>query len=419
MLAIKLISITSIILTMVIVERPREEAEVGESKKWVFVYGRRKTGKTFLVEKLVKCDEYFFVKRDRNIMSREADREITYDTFIEVLKRSLADGKTVTVDEFHRLGDSFFDFLHFTDKKGKLILISSTLFLSKKLLSSNSPLLGLFKEVPIGLISLADCLKAIKKKGIPNKQMLELAILLREPITSDYFDEKKDPRDVFSDIIEGSIRTIPALIGEIFTEEERQTSAVYEGILRAIAGGKIVSGEIASHLFSRKLIPKDDPSAIQQYLGNLVSFGIIKRIDVFGKNKFVYKHISPLFRIFYYADEKYNISERPVGEKEIRGIVDELMPKIVEDNVREALAQNYGLVESVCESKDYDIDACLLKFKKPEVVAEVKWGKVSAADVTKAEDTLAKLGAKSSILFVPDKKAVKSKLTVIDVGDLI
>ena len=285
-------------------------------------------------------------------------------------------------------------------------------------MSSRSPLLALFKEVPVGLISLADCLNAIKKKGIPNKQLLELAILLREPITSDYFDEKKDPRDIFSDIIGGSIRTIPALIGEIFTEEERQTSAVYEGILRAIAGGKMVSGEIASHLFSRKLIPKDDPSTIQQYLGNLVSFGIIKKIEVFGRKKFMYKHISPLFRIFYYADERYNISERAVGEKEIRGIVDELMPRIVEDAVREALALKLGLAESVCESGDYDIDACLLRFKKPEVVAEIKWGSIKTDDIRKAEDRLPKLNARSSFLFVPDKKSVRSKLKVIDVGYL-
>jgi len=417
MAGMDLLSITTIILFMII-ERPMERAKVEESRKWVMVFGRRKTGKTFLVEKMVNCDEYFFVKRDRNIMSREANGEISYETFIEILKRSLADGKTVAVDEFHRLGDGFFDFLHYTEKEGKLILISSTLFLSKKLLSGRSPLLGLFKEVPIGLISLDDCIRSAKGLKLRNKQLLELAILMREPIASDYVDAKKDPRDIFADIIAGSVKTIPALIGEIFTEEERQTSAVYEGILRAVAGGKIVSGEISSHLFSRKLIAKDDPSIIQQYLGNLVSFGIIKRIGVFGKKRFVYKHVSPLFRIFYYADEKYNISERPVGEKEIRGIVDELMPRIVEDAVREALAMKYGLVESVAESKDFDIDACLLRFKKPEVIAEIKWGKLNASDIKRSEENLQRFDAAKRVIFVPDKKEIVSDLDVIDIDDL-
>jgi len=35
------------------------EAILNELKKWVLVYGRRKTGKTFLVTIFVKYDEYF------------------------------------------------------------------------------------------------------------------------------------------------------------------------------------------------------------------------------------------------------------------------------------------------------------------------------------------------------------------------
>ena len=82
----------------------------------------------------------------------------------------------------------------------------------------------------------------------------------------EFFDEKEDPREIIAKSLEYSVKTIPALVGEIFTEEERSISAVYEGILRAIANGKTVSGEISSYLFSRKLIKKDDPSIVQQYL---------------------------------------------------------------------------------------------------------------------------------------------------------
>ncbi|MEK6868449.1 MAG: ATP-binding protein, partial [Nanoarchaeota archaeon] len=142
--------------------------------------------------------------------------------------------------------------------------------------------------------------------------MLELAILLREPIAIDYFDEKKKAREILAQVISGSIKTIPALVGEIFTEEARETSATYEGILRAIAVGKINSGEISSYLFSKRIIKKDDPSIIQQYLNNLISFGIIRRIELFEKKRFMYTHVSPLSRIYYYADEKYNLSERKI-----------------------------------------------------------------------------------------------------------
>ena len=119
------ISITTIILTMII-ERSEEVKLIQTLRKWVFLYGRRKTGKTFLVNTFIPHDEYFFIKNDKNILTKN-NETLSYETFVAVLRRALSDQKTVVVDEFHRLGDSFFDFLHATEKRGKLILISSTL----------------------------------------------------------------------------------------------------------------------------------------------------------------------------------------------------------------------------------------------------------------------------------------------------
>lgn len=403
-----------------IIERPEEVRRISELKKWVLVYGRRKTGKTFLVSNFVKYDEYFFVKTSRGIVTKDGD-SISYEAFLEILKRALDEGKTVVVDEFHRLGQDFFDFLHYAKKRGKLILISSTLFLSRKLVSAKSPLLGLFAEVHIGLISLRDCLKALEGFNLSKKDRLELAILLREPIAVDYFDEKKSARENIALVLLSSVKTIPALIGEIFYEEEREMSSIYEGILRAIASGRVVSGEIASYLFSRRLIKKEDASIIQPYLNNLVSFGLIRRVEVFNKRKFVYKIASPLVRIYYYADEKYNISERKVGREEILRIIDELMPRIVEDEVREFLAEKHGLRESVIEAKDFEVDGCLLRFNKPEIALEVKWGRVSGRDIKRVEEKLSKVPSARRVLFVQDKNDVEVKpsaIEVVDVDDL-
>lgn len=403
---------------MMIIERPVEVKRINELPKWTFIYGRRKTGKTFIVQNFVKFDEYFFVKTDKNILTKDS-KSISYETFIEVLKRTINDGKIVVVDEFHRLGNEFFDFLHFTKKSGRLILISSTLFLSKKLISEKSALLGFFAEVPISLISLHDTLDFLKKFNLPKKETLELAILLREPIAIDFFNEKTPARKTISSIILSSLKTIPALVGEIFIEEEREISSVYEGILRAIAMGKINSGEISSYLFSKRLIQKDDPSIIQQYLLNLISFGIIKRIEIFNKKRFAYKINSPFSRIFYYCDEKYNLSERNVKDEELFPIIDEIMPRIVEDSVREIMAEKHGLRESILESRDFDIDGILLKFKEPKIVLEVKWKKLDKADISRAEEVLGKQTLARKILFVQNKKEVKSNLEVMDVDDLL
>ena len=406
-----------------IIQRPYETEKINGIRKWLLIYGRRKTGKSFLVETFTKYDDYFFIKRDRSVISKKDDTLLSYETFLEVLRRGIADGKTIVVDEFHRLGDDFFDFMHASKKQGKIVLISSTLFLSKKLLSAHSPLLGLFAEIPVWLISLKDSIKTLQKLDLEKKTMVELALLLKEPLAIDYFDEKKSPRDLFRTVVSASSKTVPALVGEIFIEEERGMSAVYEAILRAIANGNVVSSEISSYLFARKLIQKDDPSTIQQYLNNLVEFGIIKKLQVYGKNRFIYKHLSPLVRLFYYADEKYNISEKIPIDQEINGILSELLPKIVEDCIREFLATHFSLGEAILESKDYEGDGCLMKFNKCEIVIEVKWKeKIGKDDLLRAEEVLYKVMAKRRLLFVPDKEKVEfksNKIEIVDITDFL
>nr|MDO8086082.1 AAA family ATPase [Candidatus Sigynarchaeum springense] len=383
----------------------------------MLVYGRRKTGKSFLVTNFIHYDDYFFVKTNKSIITNR-NYTVSFDTFVELLKRSLDESKTVVVDEFQRLGPDFFDFLHSSKKQGRLILISSTLYLSTKFFSSKSPLLGLLAEIPIGLIKIEDALRAISQFSLPKKERLEAAILLSEPIVIDYFDETRPPRDLLANMLSSSMKTIPALIGEIFFEEERALSAIYEGILRGIATGNVGSGELSSYLFSKKLTAKDDPSIIQQYLVNLVQVGILRRIEIFNKKRFIYKHTSPLSRIFYYADEKYNVSERKLLPAEIVPIIDEIMPKLVEDLVREAVARKHGLRESIVTASDHDVDALLLKFKKPEIAIEVKWGIIHAPDVKRSEEILGRVEATRKILFVPDKKGLKSTLEIWDVDDL-
>ncbi len=249
--------------------------------------------------------------------------------------------------------------------------------------------------------------------------MLETAILLREPLAIDYFSRKKSALEIFSEIIMSTAMTVPALVGEVFTEEQREISGVYEGILRAVADGKGVSTEISDYLFSRRLIRKNDPSAVQQYLNNLISFGIIKRIPVYGRKRFSYRHASPLLKLFYYSDEKYNISERSLSEKEIKEIISVLMPRLIEDNIREFYAEALGLGESIIEAKDHEIDACLLKFRKPQAVMEVKWKSLKNDDILKAEENLRRYRVRK-ILFVPEKeKAESSSLEVNDPSDLL
>ena len=152
-----------------------------------------------------------------------------------------------------------------------------------------------------------------------------------------------------------------------------------------------------------------------------MEFGIIKRLKVYGKNKLVYKHVSSLSRLYYYADEKYNISERKLSKKEVKRILDEIMPVIVEDNIREFISEKYDLEETLFEAKDYDVDGCLLKFKIPEIALEIKWGK--KINIEEIENNLKRIKSKKKLLFVQDKREIKvdkkNHIDVIDIFDLI
>ncbi len=408
---------TAIILTMII-ERPDEIRKINSLDNWTLVYGRRKTGKTFLVKDYMDWDDYFFVKRDRTILDQE-NTSMTYDTFIAILRRNI-DGKKVTVvDEFHRLPDEFFDLLHSIGEGGRIILVSSTLHLSKQFFSTGSPLTGLFAEIPMPIIDLKDTLKATEDSKISLKERLELAILLREPIAA-RFVKGVNKRNLLGDVIYFSRQTIPALVGEIFSEEERKLSGIYDGILRAVADGKGISGGISSYLYSRRSINKDDPSLIQNHLNNLMKVGILKRIKVYNKNRFVYKHTSPLVHLFYYADEKYNITEREPTPTELRNIINKNFPYLVEDAIREHLAMREAMAEAVIQFPECDIDVCLLKFKKPKIIGEIKWkDRIRKADISRAEDVLSRFDADKKFLFVPDKGGISSDvLEIMDVTDL-
>ena len=392
----------------------RKEAEfINESRKWILLYGRRKTGKTFLVKNFVKYDEYFFVKRDRTIIN---EKSISYETFKELVREYAKSNKTIVIDEFHRLGDDFLDFLHSIGAGGKLILISSTLYLSKKILTNRSPLLGLVAEVPLGLIPLELCFKEISKLGFNKKEALELSIFCREPIAIEYIKKGKSARELINEIFYTTRHLVPALLGEIFLEEEKSLSKVYEGILRAISVGKNRAGEIANYLFSRKLIEKESSTMIQQYLKNLLDFGIIKKILLASKANYFYDLISPLVKLYFYADEKYNFSEEATVEK-AKLILDELMPKLIESNVRELIANKYGLREAILSEKDREIDIFLLKFKKPYLVGEVKWGKIEFRDIEKIRDKVKQF--RDSFILVPDKSEFKKDPKIKDILDFI
>ncbi len=145
----------------------------------LIIYGRRKTGKTFLAKQVFKTAYYFFVRRDRSIFFENEDRIVSYNELLYMLRNERK--KILIVDEFHRLPKDFLDYLHMKSPRN-LVLITSTLWLAKNLLSYSSPILGLFSEFKLDIIDERDILLNLKDRIRNKKELVENAVYLREPI---------------------------------------------------------------------------------------------------------------------------------------------------------------------------------------------------------------------------------------------
>ncbi len=396
---------------MVIIKRSVELERFRNAGPWIYVCGRRKTGKTFFIKNFTQWDEYFFVRKDGAIFDKNA-RELSFATFFEVFKEMIG-RKKIVVDEFHRLPDKFFDYLHFLGAKGNLVVVSSTLWLSKKLLGHGSPLLGLFDLIVFGIVDERDIILSLRDM-LKGRELIETCVYLREPVLASGY--KKPLREFISRYLYRNYMVVREMIGEIFDEEERMLSNVYEGIMRAVSDGKNISTEISTYLFSKGLIKKDNPGYIQRYLDNLVKMGILERMEIWGKKKFRYFHASPLFDLHYYLDEKYAYTENELEREFIKRVVDTKIPYHVEQFFRNLLSKIFGLKKVIVEEPEIDI--ALVDFKKIKVVAEVKWkNKISRAEIKRVEENLNKFNCRK-ILIVPKKDALEREPEGIEVWDV-
>ncbi len=392
-----------ITIIMIIVKRFKDEERLKQLGLPLLVYGRRKTGKTFLIKQFFNKATYFFVRRDKTIYYEKRGENITYDELIRIIEENKG---VIIIDEFHRLPRSFIDYLHIKAPKN-LILVTSTLNLARNLIQNRSPLLGLFLEFKLDLISESDILINLSKR-LKGKELIETAVYLREPLMLSFFKGELWP------IMNALKLTVPVLIGEVFIEEQKELSERYEGILRAISLGKNTLSEIVNYLFSYKLIKKQDSSMVKQYLKNLTDLGLVRRIKDYYKNRYYYFVISPMIELYYYLDEKYNFSEVNLDEKYFK----EKLTKHVESFFRDLLADLFKKRSFIISKPEQEIDIALADFKKLKVIAEVKWkSHINKQELKKIEEKFEEFDCKK-ILIVPDKKIIKRKLKNIEVWDV-
>ncbi len=390
---------------MITVIRYRDIENLNRIKPPLFFYGRRKTGKTHLVKNYFRDSEYFFVKRDRTIFWESRKKALSYTEFMSVL--DLLSDVLVIVDEFHRLPGDFLDYVHINQPRN-LILVTSTLFLARKMLSEKSPLLGNLLEYRVDLIDERDILLNLSEH-FEGRELVEKAVFLREPILLQWGD-----LNLF-EIIKRLRLTVPSLMGEVFLEEDRKLTERYEGILRAVAYGKQKVNEITNYLYSRGLIDTPNPSHIKVYVKNLIEMGLLKRYREYGREKYHYFIASPIIDLYLYLDEKYNFSEEDLDEKYLV----EKMPFYVEDFFRHLFARMFKLRTFMIRRADMEMDIVLGDFRKVKIVGEVKWKKrVGRDEIRKISEKFQKFRDSRKILIVPDDSCVERVPDDVEIWDV-
>ncbi len=385
---------------MIIVRRTEDEKRLESLPLPLFVYGRRKTGKTFLIKRFFSDALYFFVRRDKTVYYEKRNENINVDELLRIIEESK---KTIIVDEFHRLGGEFLDFLHIKQPRN-LVLVTSTLNLAKKLLTEKTPILGLFMEFRLDIIRGKDILEGLSG-FLKGRELIEACVYLREPLLLRFFRKKID--------LNALKLTVPALIGEIFEEEERVMSKRYEGIVRAIAAGKNNLTEITSYLHSYRLIERQDVSIVKQYLKNLMEMGIVRRVRDYHRNRYYYFISSPVIDLYYYLDEKYNFSENDLDGRYFREKLGKHVEWFVRDLFADVLKKNMFMISR----PEHEIDIVLGDFKKIRLVGEVKWKKRLSEEEMKSIEEKLNLYDCKRILVVPERTVVRRKLKGIEIMD--
>ncbi|MDT7902177.1 MAG: AAA family ATPase [Acidianus sp.] len=362
----------------------REYNDVKNFSSWTLVYGRRKVGKSFLVRKYVNYDLYYVITRDLQAYFPKDNSFRNISEAFSLTTKALRENKTVVIDEFQRMPEKYWDGLSVEHPNGKLILVGSSFRIMQKLVDRQSPLLGLVLPYNLGIIHYSDVLSQV---GDPL-----LSLIYRDPWTLSFVKSMKDLEDKAYQLY----MVTKALIGEIFEEEERHLTSLYEAILLSLAEGEWNTAIIAGSLNSKGF--NVTPSSVSGYLETLQNMGLVEKIPIYGEKKrarWYYKISSPIISLIFYAEAKYNVSfTENVGELPIS--------REVQFSIGELLAEKHNA--TLAYSPYEDIDIVLLEKGKPIIGYEVKLGEFSKAEAEKSIERIRRAGIpKAGLISLKEK----------------
>ncbi len=224
---------------MRIILRRRECNELKRLNGWALLYGRRKVGKTVLIRNCINYDIYLLITQtiNRVIMNDEVS---SIDEGLREVGQVLRRGGIAVIDEFQRMPTQYMDLIASWAPGGLLITAGSSYGIVNRVLGSGSPLLGIMLPIKIDIMSYEDILAQLRDPV--------LSVLYRDPWIIPFIDSLDDLRNRISEL---ALVARGGLIGEVFSEENRELTSTYWRTLLLVAEGYWKSTEIAGALAIR------------------------------------------------------------------------------------------------------------------------------------------------------------------------
>jgi hypothetical protein len=374
-----------------LVFRRREAELIRRARGWLLVYGRRKVGKTFLLRREVAWDLYATVTRSRDLLleSERGFERVRLEEGVRRVVETLRRGGCAVVDEFQRLPETYWDLLALAHPSGRLVLSGSSFGVVERVFSRRSPLLGLMNPVGVGIVSYADAVASLAER-LGARGALLWAVVLRDPWVIPFADLSADPAQF---VVENAGRLAIAcsgLVGEVFAEEERRLTGLYEAVLRLLAEGYWRPSEIAGALAPRGLLQGGAAAAVG-VLEKMAKMGLVRKLKAWRSRgaRVYYRHYSPLLSLVYYLDQKFSVSEGyPADPESARSA----MGREVEYCVAELMAERDGGAPGFHVSPEGDVDVVILKGGRAVAGYEVKVGAFERSEARRAIERMCSLG---------------------------
>ena len=380
---------------MLVIER-REARRLRSARGWILVYGRRKVGKSFTIRRYLDWKVYATISRARDAIVEDSSgiRKMELDVALGLVVNALTAGETAVVDEFQRLPDGAWDLLATPHPQGQLVAAGSSMGIVRRVFDKRSPLLGLVQPFKMDIIRYADAVASLSRQVDPTSS-LEWAVIVRDPWISPMVNPSSegDPARWLCDAAPQLVMSAVGLVGEVFSEEERTLTALYDSVLRLLAEGMWRPSEIASILTSRGLLQGGTP-AVTGILRRLADMGLVDGIPLWKSRRarVYYRHRSPLLSLLLNMEQKFGVSDgyRPEYES-----VRSAFGREVEYSVGEMLAERLDGRLAHYVSERGDVDVVVLNKRRKNVLAayEVKLGGISRSEAREAVDRMLDLGA--------------------------